>query len=232
MSRHGPSRSASTCCAISVPTSMVRRSAGQALARVRGRIARIGDRHHHGPALRRVGDALSDLLFEEIGPAFGKFFGRDRDGLRRRQQRPAHHVFGAGTVDKDEAVDAVEPLLRVAAGPRRALRPIAEFRELRMCRDESRHCVRLLAPRRAQQLVEGLWCRDREERGVDHSAAPFLSVRSRDSYPQAPHAHRRVRRVRIGGAEIEAPEHRILPATKKPGPATAQIPPRSPRRCR
>ena len=64
----------------------------------------------------------------------------------------------------------------VAAGPRRALRPGAEFREFRICRDESRACVRVFASRRAQQLVEGLRRLDQKGGGEDRSAAPFLSV--------------------------------------------------------
>jgi hypothetical protein len=45
------------------------------LAGVRGGVARVGDRHYHGPALRRAGDALSDLLFEVIRAALGKIIG-------------------------------------------------------------------------------------------------------------------------------------------------------------
>jgi hypothetical protein len=36
-------------------------------------------------------------------------------------------------------------------------------------------------------------------------------------HPQAPHADRRIRRVRIGGREIQAPNHQILPARENPG---------------
>src|ERR1700738_1862714 len=60
------------------------------LARVGGRVARISDRHHQSPALRRAGDTLSDLLFEVIRAALGKIIRCDRDQLRRRQQRPTH----------------------------------------------------------------------------------------------------------------------------------------------
>ncbi len=173
---------------------------------------RYQHRHHHGPMLRRGGDAPSDFLFEEIGATLGELIGRDNDRSRRRQQRPAHRVLCTGSVDEDEAVEAVEPLFRVAGGPGPVLGPVAERRELRMCRSESRHRVRVLAPRRAQQFVEGLWCRHREDRGVDHGTTPFLSVRRRDPYSQATHPDGRVRRVRICGSQVEAPEHRIFPA--------------------
>ena len=87
-----------------------------------------------------------------------------------------------------------------------------------MRRDEIFHRVRVLAPRCGQQLVEARRCRDREDRGIDHGASPFLAVRRRDAYPQAPYPDRRIRRVRIGGAEIEAPEHRIPSAGEDLGP--------------
>ena len=122
----------------------------------RGRVAGISDRHHHGPALRLTGDALSDLLFEEIGATFRKLIGGDRDQLRRRLATSVC-VLGAGTIDKDKAIEAVEPFLCVTAGPGRGLGPIAELHELRMGRDKSLHCVRVLAPRRAQEFVEGMW---------------------------------------------------------------------------
>src|SRR6266481_7842972 len=127
-------------------------------------------------------------------------------------------MLRAGIVDEDEAVEAVVPIFRVTAGPRRVLGPIAERCELRMRRNEILHRNRVLARRREQQLVEALRRRDREGGGIDHGAAPILSVRRCDAYPQAPYADRRIRRVRIGGTKIEAPENRILPAGENPGP--------------
>ena len=202
-----------SCCTVSVPTSTVRRSSGQALlgsavgspglATVTTMVQRCG-----APATRS-----SDLLLEEVGATLREFLGRDRNRLRRWQQRPSHHMLRAGAVDEDEAVEAVEPIFRVAAGPGRALRPIAEGRELRMRGGECLHRVRVLARRGEQQLVEGLRCRRPERHGGSIMArAPFLSVRRRDPHSHAPHADRRIRRVRIGGAEVEAPEHRILAA--------------------
>ena len=123
----------------------------------------------------------------------------------------------AGTVDEDEAVEAVVALFREAAGPGPVLGPVAERRELRMCRGEDRYRVRVPAPHRVQQLVEALRCRDREDRGIDHGTTPFLSVRRRDPYSQATHADGRIRRVRIRGSQVEAPEHRILPARENRG---------------
>src|SRR5262249_19407895 len=137
-------------------------------------------RHHHGPPLRRAGDALSNLLFEEIGATLGELIGRYSDRLRRWQQRPAHDVLCAGTVDEDEAVEAVVALFRVAAGPGPVLGPVAKRRELRMRRGETRDRIGALALR-AQQFVEGLRCRYREDWGIDHGTAPFLAVRRRDA---------------------------------------------------
>src|SRR6185312_146392 len=96
------------------------------LARVRGGIAQIGDGHHHGPAQRSAADPLGDFLFEEVRATLRQITGRDRDWLRRRQERPSHRLLHAEAVDKDEAVETVEPLFRVAARPGRALGPGAE----------------------------------------------------------------------------------------------------------
>ena len=57
--------------------------------------------------------------------------------------------------------------------------------------------------------------RDREERRVDHRHAPFLPVGGGDHEAHAAHAHRRIGRIRIGRAEIEAPEDRILAARQR-----------------
>ena len=47
--------------------------------------------------------------------------------------------------------------------------------------------------------------------------APFLPVRSRDAEAEAAHPHRRIRRVRIGRAQIEASEDGVLALRKRPG---------------
>ncbi len=83
-------------------------------------------------------------------------------------------------------------------------------REFRMGGDEGLHRVRILAPRGREQLIESLRGRHRKDRGIDHGRAPLLPVRRRNPQSHAPHANGRIRRVRIGGAEIEAPESRIL----------------------
>src|SRR6516225_11312394 len=107
MSRHGPSGSAWTCCAVSVPTSTVRRSAGQALLG-----SAVGSPafatvttivHRCGALATRWAMSCS----RKLGPRLARLIGRDRDRLCRWQQRPAHHVLCAGTVDEDEAVEAV-----------------------------------------------------------------------------------------------------------------------------
>jgi hypothetical protein len=99
------------------------------LARVRCRIARISDGQHHGPAQWPAEDPFGNLLFEEIRAALREIIGRDRDWLRRRQERPSHRMLGAGTVGEDEAVETVEPVFRVAAGPGGALGPGAKCRD-------------------------------------------------------------------------------------------------------
>src|SRR4051794_30801930 len=120
-------------------------------------------------------------------------------------------MFSAGIVGEDEAVDTVEPIFRVAAGPWGSLGPGAEGDNLRMRAGEYLHRIRVLARRGDQQLIEGLRRRDREERWVDHGTAPLLPVRRRDQQPQPPHPDRRIRRLRISSAEIETSEDRILP---------------------
>ena len=212
MSRHGPSRSASICWTIERADLDGTAIFWPGLARIRGGIVRIGDVDHHGPAQRPAADPLGDLLFEEVGAALREVSGRDRDRLRRRQQRPSHRILRAGTVGEDEAVETVEPLFGVAAGPRGILGPGAERRNLGMRASECLHRVRVFALRGEQQLVKGSRRRDRKEWWVDHGAAPFLPVRRRDPQSDAPHPDRRIRRVRICRGEIEASEGRILAA--------------------
>src|SRR6516162_8002614 len=121
-------------------------------------------------------------------------------------------MLRARTVGEDEAVETVEPVFRVAAGPGAALGPGAECRELRVRSSECLHRVRVLARRGVQQLIKALRRRYRKDWRIDHSAAPLLPVRRRDPQSYASHADRRIRRARISSAEIEAPEGRILTA--------------------
>ena len=177
MSRHGPSRSGWICCTVSVPTSTAATVLWPRLARIRGGIVRIGDGHHHGPAKRPTANALGDLLLKEVRAALSEIIGRDRNGLRRRQQRPAHRMFSAGTIDENEGVKAVEAVFGVAARPRGALGPCAERRDLRMRAGKCLHRARVLARRGEQQLVKCLRRRHGKEWGIDHGGAPFLPVR-------------------------------------------------------
>ena len=155
---------------MSVPTSIVRRSSGHGLVGIRGRIARIGDRHRqvHRSGPPRIRSAIS--CSRKSGPRFASSSGETATGCAAGKQRPSHRMLRAGIVGEDEAVEAVEPLFRVAAGPGRALGPVAELRELGMGADESRHRVRVLAARSEQELVERLRRRDGEERRIDHGA--------------------------------------------------------------
>src|SRR6516164_10830401 len=121
-------------------------------------------------------------------------------------------MLRAGAVGEDKAVEAIEPVFRVATGPRAVLSPGAKRRELRMRGNECLHRVWVLAPRSEQQFVKCLRRRHRKEWGIDHSAAPLLPVRRRDAQSQAPHPDRRIRRIRIRSTEIEASEDRILTA--------------------
>src|SRR5215469_1741856 len=121
-------------------------------------------------------------------------------------------MFHAGTIGEDKAVETVEPVFRIAACPGAARGPGAERRELWVRGSERLHGVRVLARRGKQQLIKALRRRYRKDRGIDHSATPFLPVRCRDLQSHAPHSDRRIRRIRISGTEIEASEGRILTA--------------------
>src|SRR5262249_19632297 len=123
---------------------------GPGLARVRDGIARIGDGHDHGPALWPAADPFGNLLFEEIGATLCKIIGGDGRWLRRRHERPPHRMFRAGIVGEDEAVEAVEPVFRVAAGPGAVLGPGRKRGELRVRGTEFFHRVRVLT-RRGEQ---------------------------------------------------------------------------------
>ena len=83
-------------------------------------------------------------------------------------------------------------------------------REFRMGGDKCLHRVRFLAPPGVQQLIKSLRGGNRKDRGIDHGRPPFLPARGQDAQSHASNANGRIRRVRIGRAEIEAPESRIL----------------------
>ena len=204
MSRHGPSGLGLDLLHDERPNIDRAAVLRPSLSGICGLVTRIGDGHLHGPPRRPAANPLGYLLLEEVGASLRELVRRHRERLRRRQERPAHRVLRAGIVGEDKGVEAVEPLFRVAACPGRALRPLAELRDLRIGFREGRHRVRVFAARCDQKLVERLRRRDREERRVDHGHAPLLPVRSRNAEPDPAHPDCRIRRVRIGRAQIEA----------------------------
>src|SRR5271156_2481924 len=119
---------------------------------------------------------------------------------------------GAGAINKQKRVETVIALLRVALGPGSTLDPPEEPHELRMRANEILHRIGILASRRRQQFVEALWRRYCEDGRIDHSAAPFLSVRRRDAYADAAYAHHRICGFWIRSAKVKASYHRILAA--------------------
>src|SRR6516165_5480120 len=123
-------------------------------------------RPNHWPpqTLPRFYTRLTDVT------AFCEIIGRDQDRLRGRNQGPSHHMFRAGTVGEDKAVETVELVFRIAACPGAARGPGAERRELWVRGSERLHGVRVLARRGKQQLIKALRRRYRKDRGIDHSA--------------------------------------------------------------
>src|SRR5271155_3507393 len=119
---------------------------------------------------------------------------------------------GAGPVDKQKGVETVVVLLRIAPGPGGTLGPTEEGKEFRMRGNELLHRIRVLASGSHLQVVETLRRRNREDRRVDHGAAPFLPIRRDDTDAEAAHAHHCVRGIRIRGGEVEASHHWILAA--------------------
>src|ERR1700728_2882416 len=117
---------------------------------------------------------------------------------------------GAGPVDKEKGVETVVTLLGIAPGPGGALGPTDEGKEARMRGNELLHRLRVLASGSHLQIVEILRRRDREDRRVDHGAAPFLPIPWDDTDAEAAHTHHRVRDIRIRRGEVEASHHRIL----------------------
>ena len=72
-----------------------------------------------------------------------------------------------------------------------------------MAGDEGLHRIRILAVRRQLQFIEPFWCRDREDRRIDHRGAPDLAVRRRQLKAEAPNTHGKVGRIGVGRSEVE-----------------------------
>src|SRR5271170_6785450 len=111
---------------------------------------------------------------------------------------------GAGAIDKQERVETVIRLLRIAPGPGSDLGPTDERQEFRMRANELLHRIGILASRGSQQFVEALRRRYREDGRVDQSAAPFLPVRRGDPYANAAYAHRCIRGIGIRSTQVKA----------------------------
>jgi hypothetical protein len=76
--------------------------------------------------------------------------------------------------------------------------------------DETLHRIWILAPGGSQQLIEVLRSRYREDRRVDHGAAPLLPIRRLYADTEAAHTHHCIRGIRVRSGEVEASHHRIL----------------------
>ena len=61
-----------------------------------------------------------------------------------------------------------------------------------------------------QHVMKGPRRGNREEWRVDHGRAPFLSIGRRDLQSQAAHPYRCIRRIRIGSADVETAQRRML----------------------
>ena len=174
-------------------------------------------------AAARLGTRSAISCSRRSGPRFARSSGGSVRVAPPAAATIAPHVRRR-TVGEDEAVEAVVSLLRVAARSRARSWP---RRRTGRSPDARRRSVfiafgSLLAE--AISSVEGLRRRYREEREVDHGGAPFLPSGVEILQSHAAHPDRCIRRVRIGGAEVEAAEDRILGRGRKPGPRDSAAP--------